>query len=300
MPVARGGLLDLLEEEDDGEFVLTQEQSDAKDLWFSGVWPFCTGVWPLPRHAGSKTTPPRPICWTQDKMVGEWRPFPHYEYLKECILEPIFEAPRIAADGRPFKHRFAVPKPRQFFVTNGILIGCLWDVLKNKATEWLIAKNKQPEAERFIKERVRFTYDHLPAWFAGRSGKSPRAGFRTVPMIPAGRFRVLETLSALTPVARTFGESGEAIGETAKVLLDECIRIRNLGAVYDAADAQSPVIVMVSAPPERGAAVDPRSLATFREKFEGLAPGTLTRSILGRSDLKIEPDDIDDVAEVAV
>lgn len=290
MPVARGGILDYLsEEEHDKSFKLTAEQQEAVDFWFEDVWNFCTGVWPLPRHVTEKgSLEPRPIIWTQDKMVGEVRSFPHYDYLNHCILKPVFMSPVRGEDGRPLKRRYVDPKPRQFFVTNGLLIGCMWDVLKNPATEWLIAKNKEPEAARFIKERIRFSYSMLPAWFAGRGRPDPRPGFRTVASIPAGRFEVNETLSRITPVARTFGESGEAIGETAKILLDECIRIRNLPAVYDAADAQAPVIVMVSAPPERAANVDPRSLGFFREAVAGLPPGALTKSIVGRSELEAE------------
>lgn len=290
MPVARGGLLGFLAEEDDSSFKLTAEQEDAVGHWFEHVWNFCTGTWPLQKYA-TKVRPARPILWTQDKMVGERRPFPHYQYLNECILEPIFMGPRRGEDGRPVKLRITVPKPRQFFCTNGILGGCLWDVLRNEATEWMIAKNKLPEAARFVKERVRFMYENLPRWFAGRSGPNARKGYRTVNPKPAYRFTVEENLSHITAVSRSFGETGEAIGETAKVLMDECIRLRNLPAVYDAADAQAPVIVLVSAPPERGARVDPISLAFFREMNEGLTPGTLMKTVAGRSDFVMEPDE---------
>lgn len=275
-----------LAEGDDGEYQLSGEQQDAIGLWFASVWSFCTGVWPLDTGTGQKgSRAPQPILWTQDKMANEVRPFPQYEYLRYCILEPIFEAPRLGADGRPQKLRFVIPKPRQLFVTNGILAGCLYHVLKTEAAEWLIAKNKAPEAAKFVKERVRFMYRHLPAWFCGRTGADARAGFRTVPSKPAGRFYVNETESAITPVARTFGESGEAVGETASVVLDEAIRIRNLPAVWAAADAQAPIMIAISAPPEKGQRIDPVSLAFFREMAEGLEPGALVKMIVGRSDL---------------
>lgn len=274
-------------------FQLDNEQKEFVEFIFDDVWNFCTATWPL---RGTKTRPAAPICWTQDKMRNEPRPFPHYEYLRDCILRPIFMAPRLGEDGRPLKLRFVVPKPRQFFVTNGILAGCLWHVLRTEAVEWLIAKNKAPEAEKFIKDRVRYMYRRLPSFLSGVAGPRSRSGYRTVNDKPAGRFTVEETLSHITAVSRTFGESGEAIGETANGLLDECIRIKNLPAVWAALDAQAPIIVAVSAPPEKGQPIDPRSLAFFRELCEGLEPGALVKTIVGRSDLERanEDDDFDE------
>lgn len=293
MPSARGGLASFLYPEDqDEDFKLDSEQEDFAGYIFEHVWNFCTATWPL---VGTKTREAQPILWTQDKMRNEVRAFPQYEYLRECILEPIFMAPRLDERGLPRKLRFIIPKPRQMFVTNGILAGCLWHVLKHEAAEWLVAKNKKPEAEKFVKERVRFMYRHLPPWLSGRTGPSARPGFRTVNEKPAGRFWVNETESGVTAVARTFGESGEAIGETASGVLDEAIRIANLPAVYAALDAQAPIIIMISAPPERGQRIDPRSLAFFREMAEGLEAGSLVKTIVGRSDLlppeEDEPED---------
>lgn len=302
MPVARGGLRAFLHQRrDSGELRLSPEQEEAVAFWRENVWNFCTGVWPLPRHAGAKGShEPKPIVWTQDKLRHEVRPFPaSFEYLRDCVLEPIFHAPRTAEDGSPFKLRAVIPKPRQIFCTNGILVGCLWDVLFHEATEWLIAKNKAPEAERFVKERVRFTYSRLPEWFAGISGPRSRLGWRTVPHKPAGRFEVRETGSKITPVSRTFGESGEAIGETADVLLDECIRLRGLRAVWAAADAQAPRMVAVSAPPERGARVDPDSVAFMRELMEGLPEGTLAKTVVGLEPADDDGDDPDDTEDVS-
>lgn len=263
----------------------SQEQLDAVELWRSDVWTFCTGTWPLDTGTGQKgERAPKPILWTEDKLAQRRRPFPRdYTYLRDCLLLPIFHAPRFDASGRPHKHRFVSPKPRQMFVTNGILAGCLWDVLFHEAVEWLVAKNKQSEAARFLKLRVRFMYNNLPTWFAGRTGPDGWPGYVNVSRKPAGEFAVTETGSRITAVARSFGESGEGVGETAKVLLDECIRLRNLGAVWDAVDAQAPVVVAVSAPPEVGQKVDPLSVARFRELCEDLEPGALTRTVLARA-----------------
>jgi hypothetical protein len=296
MPVSRGGLISFLDaDEDDGSFTLDAEQEDFVGYITEHVWNFCTATWPL---KSTKSRDAMPIVWTQDKMRNEVRPFPHYEYLRDCILEPIFMAPRLDERGQPRKLRFIIPKPRQMFVTNGILAGCLWHVLTHEAAEWLVAKNKKDEAAKFIKERVRFMYRRLPAWLCGRSGPEARQGYRTVNPKPAGRFWVDQMESGITAVARTFGESGEAIGETAAGVLDEAIRINNLPAVYAALDAQAPIIIMISAPPERGQRIDPRSLAFFREMAEGLEPGSLVKTITGRSDLAVpEDDDEDDTLE---
>ncbi len=301
MPVRRGGFrvfADQYAQANDEEFVLDAEQEDAVGEWFSDVKSFCLGTWPLKKYE-TKTRPAVPIIWTQDKLAEQVRPFPDYDYLFEGILRPIFEAPRLDASGRPIKYRYFIPKPRQMFVTNGILGGCLYHVLKQEASEFLIAKNKLPEAARFIKERVRFMYRRMPAWFSGQTGPRARLGFRNVAEKPAGRFVVDETLSAITPVAQNFGSSGEAVGETASLVGDECVRIRNLPAVYAAADAMAPIIILVSAPPERGMPVDPLSLAFFREMFEGLEAGTLMKTVVGRSDLVPQEDDDDSFADVS-
>lgn len=276
------------EDEQDREVRLSNEEEDAVNYWGEDVWNFCTGVWPLPTRTGAKgTRTPRPIIWTQDKLRREVRHFPNDEYIRYAILRPIFSAPKLDSFGQPFRLRMALWKPRQVFATNAILIGDLHDVIYHDATEWLIAKNKKPEAERFVAERVRFTYQRLPEFFR-RWANAPR--------IPKGLFRVPRTGSSILPVARTFGESGEAIGETASVLLDEAIRFRGLRAVWMAADAQAPRLIAISAPPERGVRIDPESLAFFRELIEGLPEGTLTRAIAGMEDVRLdEPDDDDDL-----
>jgi hypothetical protein len=291
MPSSRGGW-GALSAVDDFEIKLTAEQEDAITAWSSDVWAFCTGAWPLATRTGQKgTREPKPIIWTQDKRRAEVRPFPAYPYLRDAVLHPIFHAP--LDGGEP--HRFTIRKPRQTFVSNGILTGCLWDVLFHPATEWLVAKNKAPEAIGFLKKRVRFMYNRLPRWFREWCPVRPK---------PAAAFHVEKTESYITAVASTFGVSGEAVGETAKVLFDECIRIRHFRAAWLAADAQSPVMVAVSAPPERGQPLDAESLAFFRELAEDRDEGSLTRSILGRSDWREMQDqwvdDDDDAAASAL
>ncbi len=299
MPAPRGGFASFLyadDEPEDDEYRLTAEQEDAVGHWYEDVWNFVTGQYPL---VGTKTADPRPIIWTKDKMVGEVRPFPHYPYLRDCVLRPIFEAPRRAPDGRAAKHRFVGPKPRQVFFTNALLAGCLYDVSKHVATEWLIAKNTKPQAEKFVKERVRFMIAMMPRWFQRWLG-----GTRGhIKEIPAGRVTIPRTDSHITAVARNLGEAGEVVGDTTKVLLDEAIRLRNLRAAWLAADAQSPCVVAVSAPPERGVRLDPLSVAFFRELWEGLEEGTLTKAVVQRR--RAEPEDDDDfepapVAEAAL
>lgn len=263
---------------------LTQEQQDAIDLWSADVWEFCVGVWPLPRHVHQKgSAEPRPIIWTQDKLAREPRPFPaSYSYLKRAVLYPIFHAPKRDANGNPFRLRMVGWKPRQVFWTNAALIGMMWDTIFNEATEWLVAKNKKPEAMRFIRRRVRYTYEATPNWFQQ---------WAAVPPKPRGEFNPPGTGSSILPVARTFGETGEAVGETASVFLDEAIRFRGLRQVWMAADAQAPRLIAISAPPERGVKLDPESLSFFRELAEGLPDGSLSRSVVGLDDLRPDADD---------
>lgn len=258
---------------------LTQEQQDALDLWGSDVNEFCTGSWPLPRHVQAKGSfEPKPIIWTQDNLRREPRPFPRFEYLRGAVLDPIFKAPKADDYGLPFKLRMIGWKPRQVFWSNAALIGMLWDVLFNESSQWLVCKNKKPEAQGFIEHRIRYSFERTPYWFRD---------WANVPAKPRGSFEPPRTSSRILPVARTFGESGEAVGETASVFLDEAIRLKGLRGIWKAADAQAPRLIAVSAPPEKGIRIDADSLACFREMAEDLPEGSL-------SDLTNEVDELDE------
>lgn len=267
---------------------LTVEQKDAVDFWGGDVWNYCTGVWPLPRHAGAKgSAEPKPIIWTQDNLRRFPRPFPHDDYIRDAILHPIFNAPKLDDYGLPFRLRMVGWKPRQVFWSNAALMGMKWDVLFNESSQWLVAKNKKPEAQRFIADRVRYSYERTPNWFQNWCG---------VPNKPRGDFKSPRTHSGILPVAKTFGESGEGVGETASVFLDEAIRFKGLRGVWMASEAQAPRLIAVSAPPEKGIRIDPLSLAFFRELAEGLPDGALT-SMLSESDEYQIEDEADDAAE---
>jgi hypothetical protein len=251
---------------------LTPEQSDAYALWASGPWEFLTGVWPLPRHAGSKgSDEPRPIFWTVDPYENRRRPFPHYDYLRYAVIEPIFSWPR--EDG-PL--RMVLDKPRQVLATTGILAGMTWEVLFREAIMWLLAKNKREESQDLVVEKMRFAYENLPPWLRD---------YRTIKPKPAGRFRCLETGSVVKAVGQNFGKS-EAKGSTADVFIDEAVLLTNLKAAWEAAGAMARRMVAVATPPEDGEAV-PESVLFFRELLEGRPAGEL-------SDVVVRDDDDED------
>ncbi len=257
---------------------LTTEQRDAYTLWSGDCWAFLTGVWPLPRHVAEKgSKAPKPIVWTNDPHENQHRPFPaEYDYLRYALVEPITlwphgeRLPPMVAD-----------KPRQEFVTTGILLTITHEVLFKKAVMWLVAKNKKEEAQDLIVEKMRFCHDHLPKWLRL---------YRPVNRKPAGRFRGLKTGSVAKAVGRNFGQS-EAKGSTADVFIDEAPLLGKLESAVEAAQAMARRIVMVGTPPEEGQA-DPDSVAYYRSLITGTPKAKPGETVVGAPDEGWAPEEL--------
>ncbi len=259
---------------------LTAEQKDALALWGGDCWTFLTGVWPLPRHVAEKgSQEPRPIVWTNDPHENQIRPFPaEFEYLRYALVEPITQWPR-GAEGRDLPP-MVVDKPRQEFVTTGILLILEWEILFLEAVMWLVAKNKREESQDLIVEKMRFAHERLPAFLQ-------RA--RPINRKPAGRFGCKVTGSVAKAVGRNFGQS-EAKGSTADVLIDEGPLLPNLEPSVEAAQAMARRTIVVGTPPEDGR--NPEAVRYYHGMIIGAPRKEANETIVGAPDEDWQPQEL--------
>lgn len=254
---------------------LTAEQKDALALWGGDCWTFLTGAWPLPRHVAAKgSEESRPLVWTNDPHEQKIRPFPHYEYLRRGLVEPITQWPH-GTEGRELPP-LVVDKPRQQIVTTAILLTIAWEVLFREAVQWLIAKNKWQEAQDLIVEKMRFAYKRLPSFLR-------RA--RPIKTRPAGRFDCDITGSIAKAVGQNFGQS-ESKGSTADVFIDEGPLLKNLEPSVEAAQAMARRVIIVGTPPEDGR--NPEAVRYYHDMITGAARSRDRETIVGAPDE--EPD----------
>ena len=205
-----------------GEGTLSTTQTEHLLHWASHPWNFLTGVDPLNDN--------RPIYWTKDERdkANPTKCFPWYwEYLYHFT-------DLIHRDGL-----VVVQKSRQMFVTTVTLGYILWDCLFGEARRWLISKITEDDAVELLRDKIRYPYGKLPAWFRELYPASES---------PANRMEFSGTDSYIRAVAENAAIGDMRGGTASGVLVDEAAFQREYQKIWNAANPMAAKIIAVSTP----------------------------------------------------
>jgi hypothetical protein len=200
---------------------LKQGRAELLQLWEGDPWEWLTG----------RDLDGRPIIWTRDEKddAAPVKPFPTDKpYLKRLVYDLYdSEAPVF------------VDKSRQMMVSTTVMLLADWYCKFREARNVLVSKQKEAEAEKLIREKLRHAHGKLPEWVQAALPIS-----RT----PANRVDYPGSGSVLHGVAQNFAVS-EARGTTASlVIVDEAAYQDATGDIIDAVASMSSRLWLVTTP----------------------------------------------------
>lgn len=199
------------------------------DLWASDPWQWLTG----------EDLDGRPIVWTRDEMdeKAPLKPFPRDKaYLQRLVYAALEPEPLF------------VDKARQMMVSTTLARLADWICRFHPARNILISKQKEGEAEKLIREKIRAGEPMLPEWVRDTFNVKGTPANRVEYTNPYTPHNGMQASSYIHGVAQNFAAS-EARGTTASVVLvDEAAYQDNTGDIIDAVAPMAARLWVVTTP----------------------------------------------------
>ncbi len=199
------------------------------ELWAGDPWEWLTG----------EDLNGRQIVWTRDERnpKAPLRPFPRDKaYLQRIVYAALEPEPLF------------VDKVRQMMVSTGLVQLCGWIARFHPARNILISKQKEGEAEKLIREKLRSSEAMLPDWVKEQLPMKGTPANRVEYPRPYNPSGGLNAPSFIHGVAQNFAAS-EARGTTATVvLIDEAAYQDATGSIIDAVASMAGHIWVVTTP----------------------------------------------------
>jgi hypothetical protein len=202
------------------EGTLSKWQEQTLTHWASHPWNFLTGQ----NEDGT------PIYWTKDEKdpIDPIKPFPvQWEFLYHFV-HMLHTEPMVITQ-----------KSRQQYITTVSLGVMFWDCLFTDARRWLISKITEEDAVELLRDKIRYPYSRLPAWFRRLYPASPT---------PTDRMDFSGTSSYIRAVAENAAIGDMRGGTASGVLVDEAAFQREYKKIWGAATPMAARIWAVSTP----------------------------------------------------
>lgn len=182
-------------------------------------WNFVTAEDPITKE---------PLVWTRNENSKRGKdPFPHKDYL-HTLFDMLRAEPVLL-----------IPKSRQMIISTGCLVLCLWEIMFEQSWRTILSKVTEEDAEELLDNKVRFTYERLPAWLKAA---------KTIPVQPKGKATCKQTASYILAAAQNVADRECRGGTANRVIIDEACYQDHTRTIVEAGQPMTQRMVLVSSP----------------------------------------------------
>jgi hypothetical protein len=229
---------------------VVHRREELLEEWAEHPWNLLTAVDPTTLDRKGE---PVPVYWTKDEADprGQPKPFPSWvetfewqrkslgshvylDYLEEFVNVLHLELLRSYREQECSV--VLLDKSRQMITSTAALAFVNWNCMMQQARRWILSKQKEDEAKILLRDKVRFSVQHLPEWLR------KLRGCRMKPEIEA-RYPTDSTILAVAEnVADTAARGGTCTG----VIIDEAARQEHFKDIVAAARPMARLIVALT------------------------------------------------------